>query len=688
MIRGSTSFLRDVARTIVSFDRSAVETGFALRCTTGVAIPLIVAGALGHLQNGFAPALGAFVAGATSLQGINRSRLLIVVATTFGIAISSYLGALAAPSLPALIVLTALVGYLSGTISQLGMPARVAALNTTVAFIVFSALPLSPRQDLEQSSLLLLGGLIQAALVVIAWPFERLNIERRGLAAVYRELARAANSIATDKRAFPPIAALTMARQILNDPHPFADARTIARFKRVLDDAEALRTGIAALIALPASVVKPQRSALANAIAVQCDALAGVLDGTRTAADLEAVRTQTLTAFDRFEAAVNGDPVSVAVVQDIAAHVRDATQGVAMLAIGKPVRLLFSAQPRPRAYVETHIDWLTRDTIRTTVILSIAMLMGHTLFSAERGYWIPLTAALVLRPDLHSTFVRGFARIAGTLTGAVLAMLAVIVTRGEAIWESAGIVISAGASYLLLVPNYALFSTAITVFVILALDLLGVTGKATLQDRVLDTLLGGSLAMLGYVALPSWAYRRTRPLLADLIDAQRAFAVALLSAYATPDGIDTRALDRLRIRTWKARTQAEEAIDRARTEPDRAHTIATSRAIGLLGATQAFALSTMALEAGLDTMLPRVPSAGLPAFRDALNAAMVEIAGALHDNRVPRLDRSLEQSYAAFSAGTHDDRPEQRFVRDYAAGYVQSIMTIAQLLTAAADSHR
>ena len=133
--------------------------------------------------------MGALIGGFTSLQGIYRSRIAVVFAVTLGIAISSFLGALAAPSLPALIVLTIAVGYFYGTIAQFGMPAGVAALNTTVAFVIFSSLPLTPRQDFEQSSLLFLGGMIQVVLLMLAWPLDRSAIERRGLAAAYRDLA-------------------------------------------------------------------------------------------------------------------------------------------------------------------------------------------------------------------------------------------------------------------------------------------------------------------------------------------------------------------------------------------------------------------------------------------------------------------------------------------------------------------
>jgi uncharacterized membrane protein YccC len=673
---------RGILRTIVAFDRSTLEYGFAIRCSIGVAIPLVIACALGHPAAGFAPAIGALIGGFTSQQGIYRSRIAVVLGVTLGIALSSFLGAIAAPSLPALILLTAAVGYFYGTVSQFGLPAGVVALNTAVAFILFSSLPLDLGHDFEQSSLLFAGGMIQAVLLIIVWPLDSTAIERRGLAAAYRELGAYSRSVASTDAKLPPIAALATARQIVADQQPLARSSQVARFKRMLSEGEALRHRLGALTTLQFadSGDRLALAGLATALATQLDALAATLEGTMTRDELESIRTQTSGAFDVFEAACAQKPFALALVRDIATHLRDATQAVAVAATGKPVRLLFSAAPRPSAYIQTKIDWLSRDAIRIAVILSIAMLLGHTLFAGSRGYWIALTAALVLKPDLQTTVVRGFARIAGTLLGAVIAVGAVTLSQGDSVWQSAVIIAAALVCYLTIVPNYALFSTAMTVFVLVALDLRGLTGHMTVENRVLDTLVGGTLAMVGYVAFPSWARRRTRPLLADTVDAQRAFAVALLDAYADPDRCDREDIGTLRTRAWKIRTEVEASIDAARAEPRRPHTIGVSRALSVLAAIQSFSLSSMALEAGIETMPPPPPLPALAAFRDALDRAMRDISAALLEDRAAAPDDTLERTFLALSNVPEiTEHTTYRFVVDYSGGYVQSVAALAQL---------
>jgi hypothetical protein len=102
------AWLRELAATVSTFDRSALEPGYALRCTIGVAIPLVVAAMLGQPALGVAAAIGAFITGFTSLQGVYRTRLSAVLVAALGMSATSFVGALAAHSTPAIIAVTEL----------------------------------------------------------------------------------------------------------------------------------------------------------------------------------------------------------------------------------------------------------------------------------------------------------------------------------------------------------------------------------------------------------------------------------------------------------------------------------------------------------------------------------------------------------------------------------------------------
>lgn len=640
------TWLRELAATVGSFDRSSLEPGYALRCTIGVAVPLTIAASLGKPSLGVPAAIGAFITGFTSLQGIYRTRLTAILVAALGMSVTSFVGTLAAHSTPAIVAAAAVAGYACATIGQLGPAASTVALNSFVAFMLFSSQALPPAAAAQESALVLTGGLIQAILLLLAWPTARGGAERLALANVYRNLAAYARDVAQGAATFPPITPLATARQVLADPQPFARAAEIARLSRLLEDAEIIRRHLGALAAAYASDGRSAATAaLAGAVAGQLTAIADALSGA----------SGEVQAPDPLPAA---DALKFAGIADLAAHLRDATEAASMLALGRLPRFHLLSPPRPGPYVQNHIDWRSRDALRFALVMAIAMMLGRH-FQADRGYWIPMTAALVLKPDFQTTFVRGAARIGGTLASAVVASLVVAIVRGHVSLQVVGILLAAAAAYLTFNPNYALFTVAITTFVVLVLAMRGLPGTTTIAARILDTLGGGALAMIGYLTLPTWERKRTRALLADLLDAQRRLAVAILRAYVTPSSDARKAIDEARTGAWQVRTTVEASIDRTRHEPHRHHTIGAGRALRILAATQRFALASLALESTLETQRSDGVDGEVAAFTDALDGEMSELAQALRESRRARRDdrfaalsQRLESELRAYADAT------------------------------------
>lgn len=658
-------------------DRSALEPGYALRCTIGVAIPLAFAAWLGQPALGVAAAIGAFITGFTSLQGIYRTRLRAILVAALGMAVTSFIGALAAHSTPGIIVATAVIAYVIATLGQIGPAASTVALNSFVAFVLFSSQPLTPTAALVQSALVLAGGIIQAILLLVVWPTERLGVERVALADVYRNLAAYARAMAESLPAVPPITPFATARQVLADPQPFARSAEMARFDRLLEDSEVIRRRLAAVSAtIEGRAVPSALRALLEAVAGQLDVIGAQLTGT--AENLEQVGTATLAAFERFESAPN-DPSQLAGARDLAAYLQDATQAAAVLTSGSVPAFHLLSKPRPGPYVQNHVDWLSRESLRFGVVLAIAMAIGRH-FEADRGYWIPLTAALVLKPDFQTTMVRGFARIAGTLVGAAVASLVIAAVRGHDGLKIAGIILAAAGAYLTFNPNYALFTVAITSFVVLVLSMRGLPGTTALEARVLDTLAGGTLAIAGYFVLPTWERKRTRALLADLLDAQRRLATAILKAYANPANRTANAIEEARTAIWKTRTEVEASIDRSRGEPHRPHTIGVGRALRILAATQRFALASLALETALETQPSTVAREPFDTFASALNKRMAELAEALRESRRVRSEDNLRAAWARLESELDAASSQSHFLVDRSYAYVDAVERLARLI--------
>lgn len=580
--------------------------------------------------------------------------------------VTSFAGALAAHSTPLLVAVTAIAGYLFGAVGQLGPAATTVGLNSFVAFIIFSSQPLGIAAAGQESALVFAGSVIQAALLMLAWPTARIAVERLTLADVYRNLATYAQQIAEGAAALPPITPFAVARQILTDPQPFASSADVARLNRLLEDSEIIRKRLGSFAGMVQTGSDREAVvSIARRAAQQSSAVADVLLGVQKGSTIIPVSP--------------AGAVGLTGASDLLAHLRDATEAATLLAQGRIPEIQLLSKPKPGPYVRNRIDWLSRDCLRFALVLSIAMLVGR-YFAADRGYWIPLTAALVLKPDFQTTFFRGFARIGGTLVGAVVATLVSAVARDSALLQVAAILIAAAAAYLTFNPNYAIFTVAITSFVVMVLRMRGLPGTTTIATRLLDTLAGGALAMIGYAAFPTWIHKRTRPLLADLIDAQRALATAILNAYASPSGDATKAIDAARTQAWQARTQVEASIDRSRQEPHRRHTIGPARALRILAATQRFGLANLALETALETE-PALPMAELQSFAHALDDTMAELASALRASRRAHPDARLQRivSSAELDPESAQD-PRRRFVYERLRGYSEAASRIARLV--------
>lgn len=140
--------------------------------------------------------------------------------------------------------------------------------------------------------------------------------------------------------------------------------------------------------------------------------------------------------------------------------------------------------------------------LRLTVTAVAAELAARAV-GLPHGYWAAMTAVVVLKSDHVLTVRRGLDRIGGTALGVVLGMplaVAAALGTGPLLAGAAVVVILA---YTVFAANYFLFTTFLTGFVVLLLDLLGQSARDMAGARLLATLLGGALALAASHVRPS-----------------------------------------------------------------------------------------------------------------------------------------------------------------------------------------
>jgi uncharacterized membrane protein YccC len=152
-----------------------------------------------------------------------------------------------------------------------------------------------------------------------------------------------------------------------------------------------------------------------------------------------------------------------------------------------------------------------RHAIRYGVALALGVAVYRIAGMKEHGYWIPLTILFVLRPERDETDRRLILRAAGTLLGLALATAMATLFDGAEPWIAIALSISAALSFGLITVQYALFTAAITTYVVLLSDTLGEARLEAAGQRVIGTAVGILIAFLAFRIYPGPGESRGRP---------------------------------------------------------------------------------------------------------------------------------------------------------------------------------
>jgi hypothetical protein len=144
---------------------------------------------------------------------------------------------------------------------------------------------------------------------------------------------------------------------------------------------------------------------------------------------------------------------------------------------------------------------------RLAITLAVSTLIYRQMHVAS-GYWIPMTALLVLRPGIADTVSRAIARTLGTVAGAWLISIFVAHFTPSPIGLVAFTVLFTWLSYGTLNVNYALFALCLTGYIVFLLSLNNLPQIEIAHRRAVCTVIGGSLALaVRLVVIYRWRKR-------------------------------------------------------------------------------------------------------------------------------------------------------------------------------------
>jgi uncharacterized membrane protein YccC len=629
-------------RTLTHFERAKIATDIAIRNTVGIVIPLIAGAVLDYPSAGLVGALGALnVSYSDSREPyITRGSRMLVSSALVAVAVA--LGCLAGNSPAATVLAAGFWAFAAGMLAALGPKASDLGGITLVTLIVFGAKPQPPVTALEVALVAFSGGLLQTILSVAVWPLGRYQPERQIIAELYKTLSKLASTPAGPESA-PPGTAQNIGTETALASLAHDRSIEAERCVFLLNQAERLRLSLLTLRRLDRRIARDEQgrdasAAIERILTTASLALESVSESVVQGRPIGAARQLTEAARQFHDQhAGESSPFLAALIRD-AGHQIDALAGQLRAAArlsgtvvahetGEHWKLRFTGW-RARLYANlTFQSTIFRHAVRLALCVAAGEALGLGLH-LERAYWLPMTVAIVLKPDFTATFSRGILRIAGTFAGLLLATaLFHFLHTGIA----SDIVLIAVFAFLLrsIGPaNYGIFVIALSAFVVLLIAVSGVDPKPVIAARALNTALGGALALVAYWLWPTWEQTKAGPVLADLVGAYRNYFHAVADVYAGDAGADSDSdLDPVRSRARVARANAEAFLGRIVAEPgispDRVNLLNT-----ILVSSHGFVRSAMALESDLNHPRARSTVAELDFMRE-VDRTLLAIADTL-----------------------------------------------------------
>ncbi len=139
-----------------------------------------------------------------------------------------------------------------------------------------------------------------------------------------------------------------------------------------------------------------------------------------------------------------------------------------------------------------------RHAIRFGAALGAGVAVYWLLGMDDHGYWIPLTILFVMRPERGETDHRLILRAVGTVIGLILATAVAEAFGGDDLVIGVVLTVAAALSFGLLTVQYALFTAAITTYVVVISTVIGEPAFRAVDERATGTVLGILIAFLAW----------------------------------------------------------------------------------------------------------------------------------------------------------------------------------------------
>jgi uncharacterized membrane protein YccC len=159
--------------------------------------------------------------------------------------------------------------------------------------------------------------------------------------------------------------------------------------------------------------------------------------------------------------------------------------------------------------------------------VAIASIFGYifvNLFAyGHHSYWVLMTIVFMLKPAFSLTKQRNIERIIGTVIGGLLGIALLLFVSNKEVLFGIMVVLMI-LNYSLVRINYLAMVLCLTPFVLILFSLLGVSVLDVAKERILDTVLGCTIAFsAGYFLFPTWEAEYLEGYLLKMLQANKEY---------------------------------------------------------------------------------------------------------------------------------------------------------------------
>lgn len=174
---------------------------------------------------------------------------------------------------------------------------------------------------------------------------------------------------------------------------------------------------------------------------------------------------------------------------------------------------------------------------RHALRVAIACIAGYGvskwLAYGEYSYWILLTIAFILKPAFGLTRQRNIDRIFGTLAGGLIGVLILLLVENAKVQFACMVLLMVGA-YSVLRTNYIAMVIYITAYILILFRFLGIPFISVAQERILDTVIGCSIAFsTGYFLFPVWEANQLPHFMSEVLKANARYLQKFIDSMRT-----------------------------------------------------------------------------------------------------------------------------------------------------------